>query len=134
MATMGAKRPQPTVSAGDTFLVVPPYNHLYVVCSDPVVDSTQVLLISVTTFRPKEETCCIVAAGEHPFIKHRSCIRYKDAIIASVEDLIKLLNGSKMTKREPVSGDLLARIRKGACESDYLPEECRRVLQNQSLI
>jgi hypothetical protein len=132
---MVVKRPRPdSVKAGDTFLVVPPYNHLYVVCSDPAADPIRVLLVSFTTFKPKEEDCCIVVAGEHPFIRHKSCIRYKDARIASVEALISLLGGSQMTRQEPVSAELLARIRKGAGLSDYLPEECRRLLQGQSLI
>jgi hypothetical protein len=124
----------PRVSAGDTFLVAHPYNHLYVVCSDPVVDSLRIVLVSITTFKPKEEACCMLAKGEHPFVKHRSCVRYKDARIATEGALMKLLSLSQMTVREPVSEDLLARIRTGARESDFLPEDCRRVLQNQSLI
>jgi hypothetical protein len=132
---MGAKRPQQDgVRAGDTFLVAHPYNHLYVVCSDPAADSARVLLVSLTTFKPKEETCCIIAAGEHPFVRHRTCVRYKDARIASVESILKLVSMSQMDRREPVSTELLARIRAGACQSDYLPEECRRLLQGQSLI
>jgi hypothetical protein len=132
---MSVKRPRPdNVRAGDTFLVAHPYNHLYVVCSEPEIDPTRVLIVSFTTFKPKEETCCIVAAGEHPFIKHKSCIRYKDARTPSVRDLMRLLDGSQMTRREPVSAELLARIRKGAGQSDYLPEECRRILQDQFLI
>jgi hypothetical protein len=96
---MGVKRDQPTVSAGDTFLVSHPYNHLYVVCSDPAVDSSQILLVSITTFKPKEETCCILVKGDHPFIKHRSCVRYKDAKLASVDQLIRLLVKSLMSRQ-----------------------------------
>ncbi len=132
---MGGKRYQPTVKAGDTLLVThESYNHLYVICSDPAVDSDRILMVSLTTFRAKEEICCMVAAGEHPFVKHRSCIRYKDARIASARELAILLSSPQMTQREPVSAELLARIRRGAYESEYLPEECRRLLQNQSLI
>jgi hypothetical protein len=128
------RRQQDSVQAGDTFLVVPPYNHLYVVCSDPIADSTRVLLVSLTTFKPKEETCCIIKAGEHPFVKHRTCARYKDARIASVKEILILVGASQMAKREPVSAGLLARIRAGAAQSDYLPEECRKLLLEQSLI
>jgi len=133
---MGVKRPRAdSVKAGDTFLVVhASYNHLYVVCSDPATNSDQVLIISITTLRPKEEECCIITAGEHPFVKHRSCARYKDAKIVSVDALLKLLDGSLAERRQPVSADVLARIRAGASQSDYLPEECRRLLQGQSLI
>ena len=43
---MGVKQPQPVgVQAGDTFLVTNPYNHLYVVCSDPALDPTRVLIV-----------------------------------------------------------------------------------------
>ncbi len=131
---MSRKRVQETVTSGDVFLVVPPYNHLYIVISDPVQDQSQVLLVSLTTFKPKEETCCLINKGEHPFVQHRSCIRYKDARIASVNDLKRLLEGGQLTRRESVSATLLARIRAGARQSEYLPEEHRRLLQEQSLI
>ena len=132
---MGMKRPRPhQVNAGDTFLVARPYNHLYVVCSDPAVDPELVLIVNFTTFKPKEEDGCIVKPGEHPFIQQRSCIRYKDARIARVKDLMVLVDRGQLSKREPVSEELLARIRGGASQSDFLPEECRRFLRNQCLI
>jgi hypothetical protein len=130
---MRRKRP-PEVSAGDTFFLAHPYNHLYVVCSDPAMDGENVVLVNVTTFAQEEEACCIINAGEHPFVTRKSCIRYKDARIAAVEAIRKLQDAGKMTSREPVSSNLLARIRDGASESDFLPEGCRRILENQFLI
>lgn len=132
---MAAKKALPEgVNAGDTFLLPPPYNHLHVVCSDPLIDSERVLLVSITTFAPKEEDCCKISKGEHPFIKHTSCIRYKDARIVSVLALLHILTTTATVKREPVSPELLARIRAGAALSEFLPEECRRLLQDQSLL
>lgn len=131
---MVARRPRATISAGDTFLVAQPYNHLYVVCSNTAADQSRVVLVSFTTFKPKEETCCMVQPGEHAFVKRRTCVRYKDARIATVSDLLVLVDKQLMQKRDPVSADLLDRIRKGAAQSDYLPEECRKVLQDQKLI
>lgn len=131
---MALHRPQETVNAGDTFLVAHPYNHLHVVCSDPTADASKVLLLNITTFRPKEDESCILMKGDHPFIKHKSCIRYKDARVASVAQIQTLLNGGQMSRREPVSAELLARIRDGAGVSDFLPEEYRRLLQGQGLI
>jgi hypothetical protein len=131
---MPLHRPKPTpVLAGDTFLGPPPYNHLYVICSDPTIDHANVLLVSFTTWKPKEENCCIVQAGEHPFIKHKSCIRYKDPGRASVAGIQHLEKCSNLKRREPVSPELLARIRSGACKSEYLPVEWRRLLQSQSI-
>ena len=131
---MALHRPKERVSAGDTFLVAHPYNHLNVVCSDPAADASKVLLVSITTFRPKEDESCILVKGDHPFIKHNSCMRYKDARVASVAQIRALLDGGLLTRREPVSVELLARIRDGAGDSDFLPEEYRRLLQSQGLI
>jgi hypothetical protein len=130
---MRRKRTQ-GVSAGDTFLLSHPYNHLYVVCSDPTLDAEHVVLVNFTTFEQEEESCCIVNPGEHPFITRKSCIRYKDARIAATVALRKLLDLGQMNRREPVSGDLLTRIRNGASESDFLPEGCRHIPEAQSLI
>jgi hypothetical protein len=131
---MALHRPKPVpVIAGDTFLGPPPYNHLYVVCSDPALDPARVLLVSVTTWKPKEENCCIIQANEHPFVKHKSCVRYKDVGNASVASIQHLENLSGLKRRAPVSSELLARIRDGACESEYLPVEWRRVLESQSI-
>jgi hypothetical protein len=122
------------VNAGDTFLLSHPYNHLYVVCSDPALDAEKVVLVNFTTFDPEEESCCIINIGEHPFITRKSCVRYKDARIASVIALKKLQKTGTIRLREPVSGNLLARIRDGASESDFFPEGCRRILEAQSII
>jgi hypothetical protein len=127
-------RERETVSSGDAFLVANPYNHLYIAISETDQNQNQILLVSLTTFKPKEETCCMVNKGDHPFVQHRSCIRYKDARAASASDLIKLLKAGKMTRHEPVSEELLARIRAGAFQSEYLPEEFRRLLLKQGLI
>jgi hypothetical protein len=91
-------------------------------------------MVSITTWKPKEESCCIIKAGEHPFVKHKTCVRYKDARIASAGQLLTLVDRSQMIKREPVSVELLARIRGGATQSDYLPEESRQLLQEQGFI
>src|SRR5207245_971824 len=112
-----------------TFLLSSPYNHLYVVCSDPARDSKQVVLVNFTTFEVEEESCCIINAGEHPFITRKSCIRYKDARIATVDALKQLEDMGQASRRESVSSDLLARIRNGASESDFFPEGCRRILE-----
>jgi hypothetical protein len=123
---MGKKRTQ-EVNAGDTFLITHPYNHT-------IQDAERIVLVNFTTFEQEEETCCIVNAGEHPFITRKSCIRYKDARVTTAAALGQLAKTGKASRRQPVSGDLLARIRNGASESDFLPEGCRHVLQAQSLI
>ena len=122
------------MKAGDTFLLPHPYHHLYVVCSDPALDAERVVLVNFTSFEPEEESCCIVNAGEHIFVTHKSCMRYKDARVASVAAMKLLVKSGQAKPRTPVSDELLTRIRQGASKSVHLPEGCRRVLTDQSLI
>ena len=81
------------MKAGDTFLVVKPYNHLYVVISDPAQNCEEVVIVNFTSYSPDEEQTCILKAGEHPFIKHKTVVRYKDARITSVRKLQQLVRG-----------------------------------------
>ena len=40
------------MNAGDTFFVAQPYNHLYVVISDPALDSSKIVMVNFTTHTP----------------------------------------------------------------------------------
>jgi hypothetical protein len=122
------------VKAGDTFIPAPPYDHLYMVISDPSADADRVVLVNFTTDSPNEERCCIAIASEHRFLTRPSAVRYKDARITSVSMLEELARMGKMTPDEPLSADLLQRVRDGASKSDFLPEGCREVLSDQWLI
>ena len=68
---MARKRRQPELSvrAGDTFLLLRPHNHLYVVCSNPAIDSKHILIVNFVTCNHLEENCCLSSKGEHPFFK-----------------------------------------------------------------
>jgi hypothetical protein len=105
-----------------------------VVCSDPALDPEPVVLVNFTSFEPEEESSCIVNAGEHVFVAHKSCMRYKDARVASVSAMKVLVKLGQAKPGTADSDQLLARIRCGASESVHLPEGCRQILKHQSLI
>jgi hypothetical protein len=123
-----------TVVAGSIFLPKPPFKHPYMVISDPALDPENVVLVNFTEAKPEEEQCCIAEAGEHRCLTKRSCVRYKDGRVTSVAMLERAVQVSQMTPLGTLSPELLARIRAGASESDFLPEKCRRVLEEQELI
>jgi hypothetical protein len=122
------------VNAGDTFIPAKPYDHLYMVISDPSLDPTQVVLVNFTTHSPKEEQVCLAHPGDHPYLKVKSAVRYKDARVATVAQLETLIANGQLTLNAPLSEELLQRVRQGAGESDFLPEGCRRILEDQALI
>jgi hypothetical protein len=122
------------MNAGDTFIPAKPYDHLYMVISDPALDSEQVVMVNFTTHAPEEEQVCIAMPGEHPYLTVKSAVRYKDARIATVAQIEKLTQSGKLRPQHPLSLELLQRMRDGACQSEFLPEGCRKVLDDQGLI
>jgi hypothetical protein len=122
------------VNAGDTFIPAKPYDHLYMVISEPTLDQANVVLVNFTGYSLDEEVCCIADPGEHPFLDKKSCVRYKDARIASTALLDKLVQAGKLQPHKPLSQLLLSRVRAGAAASGFLPEGCRKILESQCLI
>ena len=54
-----------------------------------------------------------LAAGEHPKVKHKTCVCYKPARATSLENLDRLRDSGYLEMQEPVSPDLLKCIRRG---------------------
>ncbi len=121
------------MSEGDTFLPPPPFNHLYVVISNPSLDG-RVVMVSFTTHTPNEEQLCIIESGEHPFVNRKTAVRYKDARSATTAQLEAVVKIGQLKPHSPVSAELLARMRVGAASSDFLPEGCRKILTEQGVI
>ena len=96
------------MNAGDTFIPqCKPYNHLYIVLSDPSQDEERVVLVNLTTWTVDEESHCIVQKGEHRFVKHKTAVRYNGAKLASVSELERLTNTGMLKSDRPLSPELL---------------------------
>jgi hypothetical protein len=122
------------MNAGDTF-IDGMYHHLWVVLSDPSVDADNVVIVNFTTHTVDEESSCIVQRGEHPFVKHKTAVRFSAARVSSVTDLERLRKANLLTPREACSASLLKKLRKGAsADSHLLPEESRQVLDDQGFL
>lgn len=63
------------IEAGDCFRFIRgAENHLWFVLTDPRLDPNRILIANFTTWRPYHDQSCILAAGEHAFIHHRTCV------------------------------------------------------------
>jgi hypothetical protein len=84
-------------------------NHLWVILSDPKIDAEKVLLVSLTTVTPLKETVCILEVGDHPWIRHRTCVFYEYPKVVSLETLHRLQDAGLLQLKEPLSPRLLKR-------------------------
>jgi hypothetical protein len=97
--------------------------HLHVALSDPFTDASdnesKILLVSVCSVVegvPHDATC-LLQAGDHSFVDHKSYAYYALAILAPVRGLEECCARRKCRLMDPVSRGLLARLRQGALDS-----------------
>lgn len=114
-------------------------DHLHVVISDPRIDPAQVVIVSVTSYDKfsheiYKDGSCVLDSHDHPWIRHRTCISYRDGRVVPESVLDAAVANGSLVMEEPVSSDVLARILEGAEQTEELPNKCRTVLAGQGLI
>ena len=122
------------MEAGNTFLLTKVDDHLWVILSDPSQDAGEILVVSVTTWREGKDPACMIERGEHPFVTHRSCMAYIEARCVSRDNLYTLKDGGYLKMQEPVSTELLGRMREAAAHTQNLKPVFKAILQRQGLI
>jgi hypothetical protein len=124
------------VKAGDTFLN--PLagtsfdSHLWMVISEPS-DVEECVIVNFTSWRQDKDLACVVEIGEHPYITKRTCVNYPGAKRQRVSDLEQLIAANHLESREPLSPELLQKIRDAVPESK-MNNKCVELLDSQGLI
>lgn len=126
-------------SLGDTLLQKPLSDlpsHLWIVISEVSHSSEQVIIVNFTSCQDStdEDQSCVLDKGEHPFIKHKTYVNYRDALVTRICNLEKLETSGLITRMEPVDEVLLAKILKGAKTTPFLKLKIRKILEDQYLI
>jgi hypothetical protein len=119
------------IRLGDTFRYTQKREeHLWMVISDPQLDQS-VLIANLTTYKPYKDGSCRLNRGEHPFIKHETCVNYAFAQAPDGAHLIDLYVRDKIELLEPLSVQTLAKVQYGALVSPHIPDKYRRFLRSQ---
>jgi hypothetical protein len=129
------------LSQGSTFVNKQCRNllpHLWVIVSDPTQDKNKIVIVNVSTWRDKavifNDPSCIIENGEHSFIKQKSYIVYKEALIVAESALQDGFKGGVLTSWEDCSTQLLEKILTGATVTQHLSNEVIGILQEQGII
>ena len=119
------------IRIGDTLLL---HGHLCVVLSDPQQNPDEIVLAAFTTWEGYKDQTCLLHPGDHGFIRHDTCVDYELVPqVPSVEQLERGIRAGRITPGEPVSRELIERILRGADETDRIPMERWRILDDQGL-
>ena len=124
-------------SAGDTFVNqfaphTPP--HLWTIISDTQQSAGEIVIVNFTSWREGEDESCLLDQTDHPFIKHKTCISYRDAQIVRLARLEELESRNLITRKETLDSDILARVREGVMVSRFVKLKIRKILEDQNLV
>jgi hypothetical protein len=131
---------KPTIArwmCGDTFFYKRPNtdDHLQVVLSDPSRNPDKIVIVNFSSVKPFEkELGCIIAPGEHPYVKIKTFIPYRFAYTVKIEFLEDNESRGHIAKQEPLSPELLNKALLGASQSLFMPTEIWDVIENQGLV
>lgn len=114
-------------------------DHLHIVISDPGTDSSRVVIVSLTSYENFQheiykDGSCVLDPKDHPWIRHRTCVSYRDGRLVPNEALDAALEAGRLEMQESVGKEVLNRILEGAEKTDELPNKCRAVLAEQGLL
>ncbi len=122
---------------GDTFQAADPQRepHLWIILSAPErYPEAPVLIVNLTSLRPGSETTCLLTKRDHPFIRHKSCVNYRDSRRVDKGKLEDALERRVLVRRRRMSAHVLRRIRAGAAASPHIPLANLQVLRDQGLV
>jgi hypothetical protein len=116
--------------AGDTFLLTRGTGevaHLWVILWGPAGAAQAFLAVYLTTLRAHSDRSCILQRGEHPFLQHETAVAYGAVQRWTDERLSELVAAGIARPRQPVSSNVLERMRAGFFVSPRTPHAIRRM-------
>lgn len=103
--------------------------HLWFILTDPD-HANKVVTVMLRTPKPYTDPTLLLDIGDHPFIRHRSCVHFPSAQRLSVSEILVALKIGRCHLKEDMSRDLLARVRTGFLTSPRtvraLADSCRK--------
>ena len=110
------------VSSGNTYILTRATGstpHLWVVLCDPAGPRQEVVIVSLTTYRPHSDDTVVLQPGDHPFVQHPTCVYYSDARVTTVSNLEAAIRQRQAFEREHMDAALVERIRAGLYRSPF---------------
>jgi hypothetical protein len=110
-------------------------SHLHIVITDPAKSPEEIAVVNVTTVRGDEyDPSCVLLAGDHPAIRHKSYVGYKRGWVVNLNALETLLQAGQIHRTKPdVAPEILKRIQAGAMLSKATPPRIKGLLAEQGL-
>lgn len=119
------------IEPGETLLKQDPRNHLWIVLSR-ANERGEIALVNLTTHRPERadhRSCLIVRRGEHPWVRHDSCVRFREAQLQPAGDIVEQKAKGQLPQHEVCTPDLLQRLQTGVAAERQVPRKVRDAIR-----
>ena len=93
--------------AGTTFLLSAGDIHLWIIISDPKLDPQNVLIVNLTSLGPRKEQSCVLKVGDHPWIRHDTCVNYGDSKVSTLDKLVAARDANALMMQSQLRPDVL---------------------------
>ena len=108
-------------------------DHLYIALNDPRLFEGYgrqpcVVLVNLSSVRegvPFDETC-VLEPDEHPFVRQRSFVFYRNARIEPESHILQLTQQGLFKPHEPMAAEVFQRIKAGLFVSPHTKREFKR--------
>jgi len=122
------------MKTGDTFLFEDGSDdHLWMVISDTAADAERVVIVKFLSWQPHYDQSCVLDGGEHPFVKHATCVDFPGAKVPTLAQLELLERQGMLKHKAPLSARLLQQIRNAVAASD-IPTKAIAALGEQGVV
>jgi len=122
------------MDAGATFLFVALDIHLWIIISDPSIDPDNVLIVNLTSQASGKDQSCVLGPGDHPWIRHSTCVNYQDSRLTTLKKLIAARDGRALILNAPLDSAVLKKIRDCSLNSTKMSLDHADILIKQGLV
>lgn len=107
--------------------------HLWFILTDPD-QAKKVVAVMLRTPKPYTDPTLLLEVGDHPFIRHQSCVHFPAAQRLSVSEITAAIKSGRCHLKEDMSRELLVRVRAGLLASPRtvraIADFCRKIWLN----
>ncbi len=97
--------------------------HLFVICNDTCIDGKNLIVPLVTWKNSYSDDACVLDVGDHPFIRHRSCIQYRSTRLEMAENIMKGINSNTFIRHTDFTEFHFLKIKNGIVRSKHTPRK-----------
>lgn len=111
---------------GEAFLS-PSHGHVCFVVSHPDPATGEVVVVNITTWEVDKDHACVIEAGRHPKVTHKSVIAYSFAV--TLDPGQQATGEAEFQACPPLDPELLDEIQASFEESEYAPQKCVKLVK-----